>query len=97
MLLDFFWSVQGAKLGAKPVNNNTNTYYYYHILIFVNGIHPGIHLDHDTWIVPGQIPVGKPPRDLGNSYKPAGTEVVDLSCRSQHPTAIYFSKGPAPA
>ena len=24
----------------------------------------GIHLDLDTWIIPGQIPTGKPPLEL---------------------------------
>ena len=36
----------------------------------------GIHLDLDTWIVPGQIRKANLCRGLGNRYKPAGTEVV---------------------
>ena len=36
----------------------------------------GIHLDLDTWIVPGQILKANLRRGLGNSYKPAGTEVL---------------------
>ena len=49
----------------------------------------GIHLDLDTWIVPGQIRKANLCRGLGNRYTPAGTEVcVDLSRSSQHPTAI---------
>ena len=36
----------------------------------------GIHLDLDTWIVPGQIRKANLCRGLGNSYKPAGTEVL---------------------
>ena len=35
-----------------------------------------IHLDLDTWIVPGQIRKANLYRGLGNSYKPAGTEVL---------------------
>ena len=36
----------------------------------------GINLDLDTWIVPGQIRKANLWRGLGNSYKPAGTEVL---------------------
>ena len=36
----------------------------------------GIHLDRDTWIVPGQILKANLRRGLGNSYKPAGTKVL---------------------
>ena len=36
----------------------------------------GIHLDLDTWIVPGQILKANLRRGLGNSYKSAGTEVL---------------------
>ena len=35
----------------------------------------GIHLDLDTWIVPGQIRKANLCRGLGNRYTPAGTEV----------------------
>ena len=58
----------------------------------------GIHLDLDTWIVPGQIRKANLCRGLGNRYTPAGTEVlisrssqhpeVLISRSSQHPTAI---------
>ena len=40
----------------------------------------GIHLDLDTWIVPGQIRKANLCRGLGNRYTPAGTEVVKLRC-----------------
>ena len=36
----------------------------------------GIHLDLDTWIVPGQIRKANRCRGLGNRYTPAGTEVL---------------------
>ena len=36
----------------------------------------GIHLDLDTWIVPGQIHKANLCRGLGNRYAPAGTEVL---------------------
>ena len=36
----------------------------------------GIHLDLDTWIVPGQIRKANLCRGLGNRYTPAGTEVL---------------------
>ena len=36
----------------------------------------GIHLDLDTWIVPGQILKANLCRGLGNRYTPAGTEVL---------------------
>ena len=36
----------------------------------------GIHLDLDTWIVPGHIRKANLCRGLGNRYKPAGTEVL---------------------
>ena len=36
----------------------------------------GIHLDLDTWIVPGQIRKANLCRRLGNRYTPAGTEVL---------------------
>ena len=36
----------------------------------------GIHLDLDTWIVPGQIRKANLCRGLGNRYTPAGTEVI---------------------
>ena len=37
----------------------------------------GIHLDLDTWIVPGQISKANLCRGLGNRYTPAGTEVLE--------------------
>ena len=36
----------------------------------------GIHLDLDTWIVPGQIRKANLCQGLGNRYTPAGTEVL---------------------
>ena len=36
----------------------------------------GIHLDLDTWIVPGQIRKANLCRGVGNRYTPAGTEVL---------------------
>ena len=36
----------------------------------------GIHLDLDTWIVPGQIRKANLCRGLGNRYKPAGTDRI---------------------
>ena len=36
----------------------------------------GIHLDLDTWIVPGQSRKANLCRGLGNRYTPAGTEVL---------------------
>ena len=36
----------------------------------------GIHLDLDTWIVPGQIRKANLCRGLGNRYTPAGTKVL---------------------
>ena len=38
----------------------------------------GIHLDLDTWIVPGQIRKANLCRGLGNRYTPAGTEGIPL-------------------
>ena len=38
----------------------------------------GIHLDLDTWIVPGQIRKANLGRGLGNRYTPAGTGVSGL-------------------
>ena len=39
----------------------------------------GIHLDLDTWIVPGQIRKANLCRGLGNRYTPAGTEGGHMS------------------
>ena len=39
-------------------------------------VNEGIHLDLDTWIVPGQIRKANLCRGLGNRYTPAGTEVA---------------------
>ena len=36
----------------------------------------GIHLDLDTWIVPGQIRKANLCRGVGNRYTSAGTEVL---------------------
>ena len=33
--------------------------------VCINNVIKGIHLDLDTWIVPGQIPTGKPPPGSG--------------------------------
>ena len=41
-----------------------------------NLLNEGIHLDLDTWIVPGQIRTANHCRGLGNRYTPAGTEVL---------------------
>ena len=48
----------------------------------------GIHLDLDTWIVPGQILTGKPPPGSGSQLQTSRYRGVDLSRSSQHPTAI---------
>ena len=45
-------------------------------------IRKGIHLDLDTWIVPGQILTG---RGLENGYKPAGTEVLISAVAHNNP------------
>ena len=42
----------------------------------------GIHLDLDAWIVPGQILTANLRRGLGNSCKPACTEVSLLATRT---------------
>ena len=46
----------------------------------------GIHLDLDTWIVPGQIRKANLCRGLGNIHT-SRYRGVDLSRSSQHPTA----------
>ena len=46
----------------------------------------GIHLDLDTWIVPGQIRKANLCRGLGNRYTPAGTEVLISYMQSIPPT-----------
>ena len=45
----------------------------------------GIHLDLDTWIVPGQIRKANLCRGLGNRYTTAGTEetILKRSCYSE--------------
>ena len=45
----------------------------------------GIHLDLDTWIVPGQILTGKPPSGSGKQLQTSRYRVVDISHGSQHP------------
>ena len=45
----------------------------------------GIHLDLDTWIVPGQIRKANLCRGLGNRYTPAGTEVLILAVAHNTP------------
>ena len=42
----------------------------------VLALNEGIHLDLDTWVVPGQILKANLCRGLGNRYTPAGTEVL---------------------
>ena len=60
----------------------------------------GIHLDLDTWIVPGQIRKANLCRGLGNRYTPAGTEVLISAAAhntpppfqaAQNATHIYIS------
>ena len=51
-------------------------------------INKGVHLDLDTWIVPGQILTGKPPPGSGKQLQTSRYQGVDLSRSSQHPTAI---------
>ena len=48
----------------------------------------GIHLDLDTWIVPGQIRTANLCRGLGNRYTPAGTEVLISAVAHNIPTAM---------
>ena len=59
-----------------------------------------IHLDLDTWIVPGQIRKANLCRGLGNRYTPAGTEVsvvahnapiVVHSTLQKHVKSLFFS------
>ena len=51
----------------------------------------GIHLDLDTWIVPGQIHKANLCRGLGNRYTPAGTEVlISAVLRSEWPFILNF-------
>ena len=45
----------------------------------------GIHLDLDTWIVPGQIRKANLCRGLGNRYTPAGTEVLISAVKAKYP------------
>ena len=45
-----------------------------HILCVGKKMNEGIHLDLDTWIVPGQIRKANLCPGLGNRYTPAGTE-----------------------
>ena len=45
----------------------------------------GIHLDLDTWIVPGQIRKANLCRGLGNRYTPAGTEVLRMAWLTRSP------------
>ena len=56
-------------------------YFAWYIYMRHEFIHKGIHLDLDTWIVPGQILKTNLRRGLGNSYKPASTEVLILARR----------------
>ena len=43
----------------------------------------GIHLDLDTWIVPGQIRTANLCRGLGNRYTPAGTDIPSIKTDQQ--------------
>ena len=51
----------------------------------------GIHLDLDTWIVPGQIRKANLCRGLGNRYTPAGTEVYNYKILHQGAGERAFS------
>ena len=53
----------------------------------------GIHLDLDTWIVPGQIRKANLCRGLGNSYKPAGTEVLISAVAHNTPPLTSLNRG----
>ena len=54
----------------------------------------GIHLDLDTWIVPGQIRKANLCRGLGNRYTPAGTEVIILYlCRIPYMSMGFMTSG----
>ena len=53
----------------------------------------GIHLDLDTWIVPGQIRKANLCRGLGNRDTPAGTEV--LISAVAHNTPPLFQAAPS--
>ena len=58
---------------------NIMSLFVYRILLFYSYnfiLNEGIHLDLDTWIVPGQIRKANLCRGLGNRYTPAGTEVL---------------------
>ena len=50
----------------------------------------GIHLDLDTWIVPGQIRKANLCRGLGNRYTPAGTEVLISAVAHTHREVAYL-------
>ena len=50
----------------------------------------GIHLDLDTWIVPGQIHKASLCRGLGNRYTPAGTEVLISAVAHNTPIIIIW-------
>ena len=50
----------------------------------------GIHLDLDTWIVPGQIRKANLCRGLGNRYTPAGTEVLISAVAHNTPPIIII-------
>ena len=54
----------------------------------------GIHLDLDTWIVPGQIRKANLCRGLGNRYTPAGTEVVISAVAHNTPPPSIDMPGP---
>ena len=52
----------------------------------------GIHLDLDTWIVPGQIRKANLCRGLGNRYTPAGTEVLISAVAHNTPPPFQASE-----
>ena len=61
---------------SGPVLGYVVFFYYTSNLICTEWMNKGIHLDLDTWIVPGQIRKANLCRGLGNRYTPAGTEVL---------------------
>ena len=50
----------------------------------------GIHLDLDTWIVPGQIRKANLCRGLGNRYTPAGTVLISAVAHIRYNTGIFI-------
>ena len=56
----------------------------------------GIHLDLDTWIVPGQIRRANLCRGLGNRYTPAGTEVLISAVAHNTPPPFQAAQNATP-